>query len=184
MFESLWKAISSLFSQSAPSQKPMDIPKPIDTYANRNANRKALLDTIGWAEGTIQIPNSDNGYKADIGGSVFDDYSRHPNRPVWVNRIGKFSTAAGRYQIIYSLWQAYVVRLGLKDFSPPYQDICALNALREINALDDIDAGRFDSAIIKCGQRWASLPGPLGQAIRTVDETRAYYISVGGTVSS
>lgn len=157
-------------------------PKPKDTVA---LNRKAFLDMIAWSEGTSTIPNSDNGYRALVGGGTFSSYSAHPNQKVWIKRISDFSTAAGRYQIIYPQWSAYIVRLGLKSFSPQYQDAWAINALREVWALPDIDAGNFSAAVIKAGKRWASLPGSVfGQTIRTFDQVKESYVSAGGTFTA
>ena len=139
------------------------------------------MSMLGWSEGTIDIPNSDNGYRALVGGGTFNSYDAHPRTMVWIERIKKYSDAAGFYQIMYEQWEPYINRLGLKDFSPVYQDIWALNAFREINALDDIDAGRFEQAVKKAGDRWASLPGSkFGQSIRTMEELKEAYSKFGG----
>lgn len=164
--------------------QPTPTPDPI--YINRDVNRKAIQQTIKWSEGTLQIPNSDNGYRALVGGKTFDNYAKHPNIPIWIPRISQYSTAAGAYQIIYKFWWPYVDRLGLTDFSPPMQDRYMVEVdLREVGVLDDVDAGRFEIALQKCGKRWASLPGsPYGQTIRTVDQCKQIYLDAGGIISA
>ena len=180
MFSELWNAIKEILCP-APA-KPYMPPYPIfNTYAHRDANRKAFLTMLAWSEGTLNIPNSDNGYRALIGGTTFDSYAFHPHKLVWIRRINQYSDAAGRYQIMYRDWTPYIEKLGLKDFSPQYQDAWALNAFREINALDDIDAGRFSQAVAKAGNRWASLPGSkFGQTIRSFAEVKDAYSKAGG----
>lgn len=178
MFSELWKALVEIL---APTEKiPQQIPV-INIYANREVNRKAFGEMLKWAEGTSEIPNSDNGYRALCGGGTFDSYAAHPNKEVFIKRIGKYSSAAGAWQIEYGQWTPYIQCLGLKDFSPQYQDIWFMNALREVNALDDIDAGRFSSAVQKAGNRWSSLPGSkFGQTIRSFAEVKDAYSKVGG----
>ena len=179
MLAEIVKAILEIFRPKQNISAPVIIQK--STYLNRDVNRKAFLKMIRWSEGTAQIPNSDEGYRALVGGGTFQSYAAHPNQKVWIKRIGKYSDAAGAYQILYDKWVPYIVKLSLKDFSPPYQDIWALNALREVNALDDIDAGRFSSAVVKAGKRWASLPGsPYGQVIRSFAEIKDAYSNAGG----
>lgn len=179
MWSEIFKAIADVFRSEPP--KPLPAPVPVSPYVNRDSNRKAFLAMLRWSEGTAQIPNSDNGYRALVGGGTFEGYECHPHKLIWIARINKYSTAAGAYQILFDQWQPYIVPLGLKNFSPPYQDLWALNALREVNALDDIDVGRFASAVAKAGNRWASLPGSkFGQSIRTLAEVTDVYSLAGG----
>jgi len=78
--------------------------------------QRAVLNAISAKES--------NSYGIINGGEAFTDYSKHPNK------IGKggTSTAAGRYQFIYSTWVAasasYEKTYGVKvpDFSPEWQD--------------------------------------------------------------
>jgi len=170
MFTELWKAFLSL------------IQHPSDSVAI--VNRKAFLNTIAWSEGTPQIPNSDDGYRAIVGGGTFENYATHPNIKVWIKKIGAFSDAAGRYQLMARYYAPYCKQLGLKDFSPASQDAIALQQIRECKALNDVDAGNFESAIEKCGRIWASLPtSTLGQSIRTMNQVKEIYVKAGGTVA-
>jgi muramidase (phage lysozyme) len=179
MFSEIMKALVEMFHTDPPT--PLPIPAPQSPYVNRAKNRAAFLTMIGWSEGTIQIPDSDNGYRALCGGGTFESYAVHPNQPVWIQRIGRYSDGSGRYQILSREWTPYIEQLGLLDFSPPYQDKWAMNSLREVNALDDIDAGRFESAVAKAGHRWASLPlSKFGQTIRTMAEVKDIYSKAGG----
>jgi muramidase (phage lysozyme) len=174
MFSELWKAIMDVLNL-----RPTPLPQ--SPYIHSKTNLKAFSDTIAWAEGTLAIPDSDNGYRAIVGGGTFKSYADHPRVKVWIPKIGKYSDAAGKWQIMSHQWDAYVKTLNLTDFSPTCQMIWFINSLREINALDDIYAGRFEQAIVKAGNRWASLPGSkFGQSIRTMSQLKDVYSAAGG----
>ena len=144
---------------------------------------------IAVSEGTENI--GDNGYNVIVGGSLFNDYSEHPNNAVYIKQINDYSTAAGRYQILYRYWLVYVNTLKLRDkalfkdgaFGKDAQDAIALQMINECHALADIDAGNFDLAVDKCGKRWASLPSShYGQQANPIDELRTAYIAAGGAL--
>lgn len=146
-------------------------------------NRKAFLDMIAFSEGTSRIPHSDDGYRVIVGGTVFKSYADHPNQLVTLNDHLK-STAAGRYQILAGYFKAYKKQLNLPDFSPASQDAVALQMIKECRALDDIDAGRFDTAVFKCKSRWASLPGAgYGQREVAIAELKKAYTDAGGSIA-
>lgn len=139
------------------------------------------MTMVAVAEGTKDL--GDNGYNTLIGGTLFHSYHDHPRRRVWVEKILKHSTAAGRYQILKRYFDFYKKKLGLPDFSPDSQDKIALEMIRECGALDDIDAGRFDQAVEKCRSRWASFPGAgYGQAEKKLDTLRIAYLYAGGQI--
>jgi muramidase (phage lysozyme) len=95
------------------------------------------------------------------------------------------STAAGRYQLLERYYDAYKAKLNLPDFSPASQDTIALQQITERGAMDDIDAGRFVTAILKCANIWASLPGaPYGQRQQRLGDLLKTYQLAGGTLSS
>lgn len=119
-------------------------------------NLSAFLDMISVSEGTHG--RGDDGYNILVGGSTFHDYSKHPNIVVTLNPKLK-STAAGRYQILARYAKAYSKMLGLKDFTPEAQDRIAIQYIKERHALEDIEAGRIESAIKRCRSVWASFPG-------------------------
>ena len=86
----------------------------------------ALLDVIASTESP--------GYNVVYGGSLFDDYSRHPGRYIEITsgpNEGRKSSAAGRYQFLESTWDTISGRYGLTDFTPKSQDLGAVALARE-----------------------------------------------------
>lgn len=74
--------------------------------------------------GAIDATESKGAYNVMYGGSTFSDFSWHPNITHYTKE-GDPSTAAGRYQFIYSTWMRAANALGLTDFSPASQDKAA-----------------------------------------------------------
>jgi muramidase (phage lysozyme) len=110
--------------------------------------------------GAALLAVSDNGYNVLVGSTathplLFTDYSTHPN----ILNVKCNSTAAGRYQVLHRYAEYYTKMLNLPDFGPESQDKIAMQYLKECRALDDINAGHFDSAVGLCSHIWASLPG-------------------------
>lgn len=140
---------------------------------------KAFLDLIAWSEGTSSSPiTQDRGYDVIVSGidgqHRMVDYHDHPfadgTLPIVVNHAGLRSTASGRYQIILRIWQDYKQRLGLKDFSPDSQDAVAVELITERRAVDPIEAGDIQAAVLLCSGIWASLPGNnYGQGGKTLE---------------
>jgi muramidase (phage lysozyme) len=133
-------------------------------------NRKAMLDTIAFSEGTSTSPATDNdGYDVIVTGEdgvyeIFTDYADHPFAPslkwpkgrppkVISTLHGINSTASGRYQQMLHWWAPYKKQLGLKDFGPESQDLLAIQLIRECHALPLIDMGSFQTAILACSSR-------------------------------
>lgn len=148
-------------------------------------NQKAFLDTIAFSEGTIRIPNSDDGYMVLVDSTpshplLFTSYADHPR----VLNKELDSTAAGRYQHLERIFDAYKLKLDLPDFSPDSQDTIALRQIFECGALPDIEAGNLTAAIAKVAHLWASLPGAnYGQHENTFNQLVQAYKSAGGTVA-
>ena len=93
------------------------------------------------------------------------------------------STGAWRYQLLFPLVDAYRKQLGLKDFSPKSQDAVALQQIKERGALPMIDRAGYPSAINRCSNIWASLPGAgYGQFEHKADSLIAKFKEAGGTV--
>ena len=149
-------------------------------------NEQAFLEMISWAElGPGLLAVSDRGYNVIVGSTpmfpkLFHDYSDHPRITVELrdkkgNVVGR-SSAAGRYQILKRIYDAYKTRLELPDFSPASQDKIALQLIRECKAIEDINAGRIEQAIVKVKSRWASMPSAgYGQPEKKmVDLLRVY----------
>jgi muramidase (phage lysozyme) len=142
-------------------------------------NLRAFLHMLAISEGTQHLGT--NGYNVIVGGELFDDYSSHPNKKVYIKGIKDFSTAAGRYQILHKNYVAYKESLKLGDFSPHSQDAIAIQLIRECKALGDIDNGKIDTAITKCRSRWASLPGAgYGQHENALEKLVYAYMKAGG----
>lgn len=127
---------------------------------------KALLDVIAHAEGADY-----NTMVKGAGSMTITDFARHPNVTV---SLGKFlkSTAAGRYQFLYSTW----VGLKMPDFSPRSQDIAAVKLFKRRNMLRPLFRGDVEQAILNGNREWASLPGsPYGQPTRKMGELLEVY---------
>jgi muramidase (phage lysozyme) len=127
----------------------------------------AFLALIGWSESADY-----NTIVTGVNGpSTFSDFSDHPFAPqfnrkpvLWsVGPPPQYSTASGRYQILYHWWFAYKAELNLPDFSPSSQDAYALQILKERGAIPLIDDGDIQGAIVACHGEWESFPGGISQ---------------------
>lgn len=150
-------------------------------------NIKAFLSSLAWSEGTdrpgLQVSHC-HGYDVIVGGSLFTDFSRHPQKLVYIPKYKVHSTAAGRYQMIYPTWNVLRARLGLPDFSPESQDAACIELLRECGALPYIVAGKFAQGAQKARRIWASLPGSgNGQRENSVADVQDAYVRAGGVVA-
>lgn len=156
---------------------------PAKSQGSQNANLRAFLDTIAYAEGTDRYGDK-NGYDVIVGGELLTDFSDHPNKRVWLPAYGIHSTAAGRYQILHRFWKHYQAQLGLPDFSPDSQDRYAVQQIRERRAYDDVLSGRIADAIRKCANIWASFPGAgYGQREVAMQDLVSFYRQRGGALS-
>ena len=143
----------------------------------------AFLDMLAHAEiGPRLLASSDDGYDVLVGGTRFSGYSHHPNTsvllPKYKDKHGKplRSTAAGRYQFLFWVWDDVSSILRLPDFSPASQDRAAVLLLRRAKAFDVIRRGEITTAIKLCRNTWASLPGaPYGQPTKALNELLAVY---------
>ncbi|SDS85954.1 Muramidase (phage lambda lysozyme) [Pseudomonas asplenii] len=150
----------------------------------------AFLDMLAIAEGTSTSQYTrNNGYDVVVGGinspNTFSDYSTHPCIYVHVNSNGLVSTAAGRYQLLFRYWADYSRSLNLPDFGPLSQDRIAIQQISERQALDDLQSGNIVSAITKCANIWASLPGnDYDQHEDTYSSLIADYVKAGGENTS
>jgi muramidase (phage lysozyme) len=150
-------------------------------------NLKAFLTMIGASEGTIYIPGSDDGYRVIVGSTpakpvLFFDYFDHPRIKVPFDKLNINSTAAGRYQIMAWIFDAYKKQLSLGGFWPDDQDKIAIKLIKECRAMDDIiTKGKIEDAVTKCRSRWASLPGAgYGQHEQKMEMLRLAYVQAGG----
>lgn len=148
--------------------------------ALKNSNVRAFLRMIRYGEGTTDK----DGYRRMFGGTLFDSFADHP-RQVQTFPLKKggtlSSSAAGAYQFLTRTWDGLVREYGFPNFSPEYQDLGAIALIKGRKALDDVIAGRFEDAVIKCNKEWASLPeSPYGQPTTTMAEAKQHYIDEGG----
>lgn len=139
---------------------------------------RAALDTIAWAEGG-------KGYNTLFGGATFESrgygYSSHPGAQGFYNSAWN-TTAAGRYQIVWSTYKVLAPGLGISDFSPHSQDVLALAEANAKGGLSNIVAGNFEAALEDLGRggrcAWAALPhSGCGQQQRPLQQTLNYYNS-------
>lgn len=151
-----------------------------------NPNLKAFLDMIAWSEiGPALLAVSDNGYNVCVGSTpahpiLFPSYATHPR----IRNAATNSDAAGRYQFMGRFWPAYSLQLSLPDFGHDSQDRWCIQLIHECHAQADIEAGHFDSAVVKCNSRWASLPGSAyGQRTNELADCRKAYVAAGGTIA-
>lgn len=149
------------------------------------ANRCAFLDAVAASElGRDLLAESDDGYNVLVGATahdvrLFDDYSQHPK----IHNAALNSDAAGRYQFMGRYWEPYRAQLRLPDFGPISQDIWGLQLIRECHALDAIDHGHIEGAIVLCKSRWASLPGAgYHQHENSIEMVVAAYKAAGGVI--
>ena len=167
---------------------------------NALANRRAFLAMLRASEGTADA----NGYRALYGHTpaaprLAGSLNAHPvESGEWRGAAltdaqcrgaglgpGCITTAAGAYQMTLPTWTRMRQALGLKDFSPASQDQAALRLIADLGALQDIDAGRLETAVAKLNRTWASLPGAgyAGQPERSIASLRAVYAAAGGTIA-
>ena len=125
------------------------------------------------------------------------DFSDHPANLGWAGGklsdamcknagLGKgcVSTAAGAYQFIKPTWNALARKLRLPDFSKDSQDGACIEKLRELGALQHIQAGNFKQALSLCGSTWASLPNnTYKQGGKSEQQLTAAYLSNGGAIA-
>jgi muramidase (phage lysozyme) len=144
----------------------------------QNKNVQAFLRVIRRGEGTADA----GGYSRLFGGGTFASYADHPRTKVTKN--GYTSTAAGAYQFLAKTWDEVRAIMGLPDFSPASQDWAAVGRIAARGALEDVKAGRFDSAIRKTCLEWASLPGsPYGQPTISMETALSEFLKHGGIIT-
>ena len=145
------------------------------------ANVCAFLDMIAFSEGTAG--HGDDGYNVIVGGALFEGYADHPLRVVKLNATLS-SSAAGRYQLLARYWDVYRKQLKLADFSPESQDRVAIQQLKETRAFPLIQTGKFEDAVARCKNIWASLPGAgYGQHEHRLPDLVAAYKNAGGALA-
>jgi muramidase (phage lysozyme) len=147
-----------------------------------DANVSAFLKAIAEAEG--------GGYDFKYGANKgkrndpwrFADFSSHPGAGA-----GGKTTAAGMYQITIDTWRQHGGKMGLTDFSPKSQDLMAIEILRSVGVIDNIQRGDVAGAMGPAANKWAALPMGPGLANRypaqpymTYEDFLSNYHAAGG----
>jgi lysozyme len=141
--------------------------------------RRALLNTIRWAEGTW-ANGQEVGYRIMFGGSLMPSLHRHPNR---VNRTARYaSAAAGAYQFMPPTWAMATRAMGLSgSMHPEAQDQAALFLIQRRGALHLADRGQLTPELAaKLSPEWASFPtlagaSFYGQPVKRFEDLRRFY---------
>lgn len=133
----------------------------------RDPRIRAMLDTIAFAEGAD--------YDTKVGGGKLPDLSDKDRSVVRLSPTLK-SSAAGRYQILNSTWDAIQKQLNLPDFSAHSQDLAATYLMQQRGMIKPLMEGNIPDAIKAGNQEWASLPGsPYGQKTRSMNRLLEVY---------
>jgi len=164
----------------APSTAPFPIasPPPVRASYPITPARRALLNTIRYAEGTW-AGGQDIGYRILFGGSLMRSMERHPNLVIRTARYA--SAAAGAYQFMPFTWSLASRLLGLQKFSPEEQDQAALLLIQRRGALALADEGRFTPGLAaRLSPEWASFPtlrgaSYYGQPVRRFADLKRFY---------
>lgn len=163
-----------------PIPQPVAIAKP--AVASRppyaiTPERRALLDTIRYAEGTWRGGRPE-GYRVIYGGSLCSSLRRHPEQ--FVHRRYT-SAAAGAYQFLPSTWKAVAKTLKLTNFEAPSQDMAALYLVQRRGVLGNLDRhGLNATTLAALAKEWASLPNRrgashYGQPVKSSKELISFY---------
>ncbi|MDQ1292051.1 MAG: hypothetical protein QG615_1861 [Nitrospirota bacterium] len=143
-----------------------------------DANVQAFLRMTRFCEGTAD----DDGYRRLVGGGEFESFADHPRKLIPIARYGIKSSAAGAFQFLEKTWDEMAALYKLPDFSPESQDLAAIGLIHRRGALEDVLAGRIESAIKKCNKEWASFHGsPYGQRTVALSRMLQEYRKWGGT---
>ncbi len=162
---------------AAPSAPAAPAPRTSPTAYVITPERRALLDTIRFAEGTWK-GGSETGYRVLYGGGLFASLERHPE--VTVHRRYS-SAAAGAYQFLPNTWREASRKLALRDFSPANQDQAALYLVERRGALEAVDRSGLGSGVLaRLSREWASLPAShggshYGQPVKSREELISFY---------
>ncbi len=142
-----------------------------------SSKRKALLDTIAFAEGTKG--RGYDGYNILYAYRTVQDCNRHPNQVIC---SGSYcSSASGRYQFLNTTWKG----LGLPNFRPENQTRGAMTLMAWRKATIPADramtATEFTNVMNKISYEWASLPpGRYGQPMKSMSSLRSEYCKSAG----
>ena len=174
-----WSALAPVApAEAAPSLAVLIPPPSAPRIFAITPERRALLNTIRYAEGTWK--NGDSmGYRVMFGGSLTDSLDRHPNRVQYSSRYA--SAAAGAYQFMPFTWSMITQALGVRDFQPEAQDQGALYLIQRRGALPLADRGVMTLELAaRLAPEWASFPtrygsSYYGQPVKRLAELQRFY---------
>ena len=156
----------------------ISLPPPSPRIFAITPERRALLNTIRFAEGTW-AGGEDIGYRIMFGGGLMPSLDRHPDRVVRTARYA--SAAAGAYQFMPFTWDLVTRSLGVAQFGPHVQDQGALFLIQRRGALALADQGLFTPLLAaKLAPEWASFPtlagrSYYGQPVKRYHDLRRFY---------
>jgi muramidase (phage lysozyme) len=154
------------------------LPPPAPLIFAITPERRALLNTIRYAEGTW-AGGDQIGYRIMFGGGLMPSLDRHPDRVI--RKSGYASAAAGAYQFMPFTWSLASRTLGLAAFGPEVQDQAAIFLIQRRGALSLADQGLFTPNLAaKLAPEWASFPtlagrSFYGQPVRRFTELKRFY---------
>ena len=154
------------------------LPPPAPLIFAITPERRALLNTIRYAEGTW-AGGDQIGYRIMFGGGLMPSLERHPDRVI--RKSGYASAAAGAYQFMPFTWSLASRTMGLAAFGPEVQDQAAIFLIQRRGALPLADQGLFTPNLAaKLAPEWASFPtlagrSFYGQPVRRFNELRRFY---------
>ena len=171
--------VLTLPQASQPQQVAYLPPLPtVPRVFGMSAERRAMLNTIRYAEGTW-VNGHPMGYQMLFGGSFFPSLHRHPDRVMYSTRYA--SAAAGAYQFMPFTWSMASRVLGLQDFRPDSQDQAALFLIERRGALSLVDRGEMTPELAaRLSPEWASFPtlagsSYYGQPVKRFDDLKRFY---------
>ncbi|MHB8674544.1 MAG: glycoside hydrolase family 24 protein [Candidatus Limnocylindrales bacterium] len=174
-------------SDPVPAMLPPPDQSTIDSAVSDVTSQPDPQSAVAAFLGVIRQFESNNDYTILYGGGHFSDFSHHPDVKVPINLpgyYGKFSTAAGAYQINFPTYNEFAPGLGITDFSPASQDAIALAILQKTGAYDAILSGDIPGAFSLASTRWASLPGSVaGQNPQTLVAATSTYNDLLNTIT-
>jgi len=165
-------------TEQASTELLFRLPPPAPQIFAITPERRALLNTIRYAEGTW-AGGDQMGYRIMFGGGLMPSLDRHPDRVI--RKSGYASAAAGAYQFMPFTWSLASRTLGLAAFGPDVQDQAAIFLIQRRGALSLADQGLFTRNLAaKLAPEWASFPtlagrSFYGQPVRRFNELRRFY---------
>lgn len=156
----------------------LPLPPPPTRIFAITPERRALLNTIRYAEGTW-ANGDDIGYRIMFGGGLMPSLDRHPDRVVRTARYA--SAAAGAYQFMPFTWTMVSRSLGIAEFGPQVQDQGAIFLIQRRGALALADQGLFTPLLAaKLAPEWASFPtlaghSYYGQPVKRFHDLKRFY---------